>query len=376
LPKARATTTTLEYLPEFGRTVRIAEFDRPMLSDDEETAQTVQYMDELAAADAENPTVIAAAHEALELAGLDTASGDFEKACAVYWWLKQTIRYVPTPGTSPLVDQTLISPSAVLAMPEPIGDCPQFSMLACAMFRVLCMNSLYVTIAAEEFAPDLWSHIYNTVEVGPGTWMPFDSSNGPEPGAEYARPFKRRVWPRIAPNNCSKGKTAMMRSTRHRAGASMRNRSLRGALGDVNCDSDGNCYDDSTGEFTAGVTGGAAPDCAFGGVWPNCISPSGAPAPPSLTPAGTVNAIPSGTSLAAPLATLISSAAQVAAPLVKAATQQAPYYITNPATGQAALYNPNTGTFAAGTAALSSLSPTTLLIGAVLIGALVFAGKK
>lgn len=345
-----------------------------MQSDDIETGQTVQIMDEIAAAEAEDPAVIAAAHEALDIAGLDGRSPDFDKACAVYWWLKGTIRYVPVPGTNPLVDQTLITPTAVLGMPEPIGDCPQFSMLACAMLRALCINSCYVTIKAEERAPELWSHIYNTVEVAPGTWMPFDSSNGPEPGAEYARPFKRRVWPRIAPNNCNKGKITMMRSTRQRAGASMRNRSLRGALGDVNCDSDGNCYDDSSGTYTpapVSMTGDANPDCAFGGTWPNCITPSSVP---SLSPGGTINPIPSTSSN--PLSQLIASAAQVAAPLVRSATQQAPYYITNPATGQAALYNPNTGTFAGATAALSSLSPTTLLIGAVVIGALLFAGKK
>lgn len=344
-----------------------------MRSDDEETAQTVQYMDELAAADAKDPAVIAATMEALELAGLDAGSGDLEKACAVYWYLKSTVRYVPTPGTSPLVDQTLITPSAVLAMPEPIGDCPQFSMLACAMFRVLCMNSLFVTIAAEKFAPDQWSHIYNTVEVAPGTWLPFDSSNGPEPGAEFAKPFKRRVWPRITANECSKGKVIMLRTTRHRAGASMRNRALRGTMGDVVCDDEGNnCID--TGGSPTDVTGGVAPDCAFGGVWPNCISPSAVPIAtyPSLTPGGA----PAGSGTAGLLNTLISSAAQVASPIVRAATQQQPYYVTNPATGQSALFNPNTGTFVGASAALSSLSPTTLLIGALVLGALLIGGKK
>lgn len=340
-------------------------------------------MDELAAADANDAAVIAAAHEALEIAGLDETCSAFAKACAVYWWLKDTIRYVPTPGTSPLVDQTLISPSAVLAMPEPIGDCPQFSMLACAMFRVLCMRSLFVTIAAEQLAPDQWSHIYNTVEVAPGSWMPFDSSNGPEPGAEYAKPFKRRVWPQIAPDNCNKGKPAMMRSTRHRPAASMRNRALRGAMGDVSCDQDGNCYDNGSGTYTPApvdlapidVVGGATPDCAFGGVWPNCITPSTAipsmpAAIPSPTPAGGGGSVINPNLLAQIVGNTVS-------PIIKAAAQQAPYYVTNPATGQSALFNPNTGTFAsATTSALSSLSPTTLLIGVGILAVILFAGKK
>ena len=357
-----------------------------MRSDDEETAQTVLYMDELAAADAGTPAVIAATCEALEAAGLDENSSTFDQTCAVYWWLKRTVRYVPTPGTSMLVDQTLITPTATLAMPEPIGDCPQFSMLANAMLRVLCIDSLFVTIAAESMAPDQWSHIYNIVEVGPGTWMPFDSSNGPEPGAEYARPFKKKVWPRIAPTDCSKGKTAMMRNARHRAGGSMRNRALRGAMGDVACDQDGNCYDTGSGEYTPApidlpiispttmynpdpavlqvqtpMTGNANPDCVFGGTWPNCNPPP-----------GTTTSNPGAISSA--LAAQIVG--QTVAPIVKAAAQQAPYYVTNPATGQAALYNPNTGTFVGATAALSSLSPSTLLIGAVLIGGLFLLGGK
>jgi Transglutaminase-like superfamily len=386
LPRARATHSTVEYLPEFGRTVRIAEFDRPMRSDDEETAQTVLYMDELAAADADTPAVIGASIEALDAAGLDDNASDFEKTCAVYWWLKRTVRYVPTPGTSQLVDQTLITPTAVLAMPEPIGDCPQFSMLANAMLRALCIDSLFVTIAAERMAPEQWSHIYNIVEVGAGKWMPFDSSNGPEPGAEYARPYKKKVWPRIAPNECRKGKTVMLRTTRQRPAVSMRNRALRGAMGDVGCDQDGNCYDNESGIFTpapidlpvitptidynpdpsvlqvqAPMTGNANPDCVFGGTWPNCNPPPGA------TTSSTAG-------LSANQAAAIVGA--TVAPIVKAATQQAPYYVTNPATGQAALYNPNTGTFVGATAALSALSPTTLLIGAAILGLLFLGGKK
>jgi len=112
-----------------------------MKSDDEETAQTVLYMEELAAADASDPAVIAAADEALDFAGIDRAASDLDKTRAVFWWLKKAIRYVPTPGTSHLVDQTLITPTATLAMPEPIGDCPQFSMLADAMLQSLGIES-------------------------------------------------------------------------------------------------------------------------------------------------------------------------------------------------------------------------------------------
>ena len=354
-----------------------------MRSDDEETAQTVGYMDELAAADASDRAVIAAAAEALEAAGIDARSSTpMEQACAVYWWLKRTIRYVPTPGTSPLVDQTLITPCAVLAMPEPIGDCPQFSMLAAAIFRVLCIPSLFVTIAAEPSFPDQWSHIYNTVEIEPGRFMPFDASNGPSPGAEYAKPFKRRVWPRLTPGKCAnkEGSTEMMRSsTHHRTPGSMRNRTLRGALGAVNCDQDGNCYDDSSGIYTPGPTGSYDSTDPLGDQISaiNDLSDSvyGSGSPSGST---TINLNPGSSPGVNPLNLLITDAAAAAAPLIKAATTQQPYYITNPVTGQSVLYNPNTGTTAGSlSSSLSALSPTTLLIGVVgLLAAFAFAGKK
>jgi hypothetical protein len=382
LPRAQATFSRVEYVPEFGRAVRIAEFDRPMSSDDEETAQTVTYMDELAARDARDPAVIDAAREALDDAGIDETAPDIAKAQAVYWWLKRTVRYVNTPGTSPLVDQTLITPCAVLAMPEPIGDCPQFSMLAAAMFRVLCIRCLYVTIAAEPLFPDQWSHIYNTVEVYPGKWLPFDSSNGPAPGAEYAQPFKRRVWPQLTPGKCStskEGPQLMMRSQSAAPSAGMRNRTLRGALGDLTCDQDGNCYEDGTNvtggltlsEIQAAATQG---DCAYGAnAAGDCLSapintPSNSPSPGNSAtisfPGGTGSA-PSSSSPFGFLTTLTNDLAQIAAPAVKAATGQ-PYLITN-AQGQQVLYNPATGAIAQASA---TLSPSVLLIG---LGVALFA---
>jgi hypothetical protein len=355
--------------------VQIREFDRPMSSDDEETAQTVTYMDSLAGADSNARSVIEATREALEQAGIDESGSPVDKAQAVYWWLKRTIRYVPTPGTSPLVDQTLITPTALLAMEEPIGDCPQFSMLAAAMFRVLCMDCLFVTIAAEPSFPDQWSHIYNTVEVFPGQYMPFDSSNGPEPGAEFARPYKRRVWPRITPGKCrtKEGAADMMRSAYGRPGrVGMRNRSLRGTLGDVACDQDGNCVDTTTGTVLSLASDTPDPSTLPSPLGPNFAASLAANAAALNPPAGSLAPLPANPTSSNVLTTLFNDLAQVATPLVKAATTPQPYYITN-AAGQQVLYNPATGQVVNS----SPISGTTLVIGAVVVGGiLLLAGKK
>lgn len=332
--------TRLEYVPEFGRAVRILEIDRPMQDDDTETAQTVTYMDELAAADANQPAIAAATAEALELAGIGEQADAWQKAEAVFWWLKKTVRYVPTPGTSRLVDQTLITPCAMLAMPEPIGDCPQFSMLAAAMFRVLCMDSMFVTIKADERDRSLWSHIYNTVEVAPGQYLPFDSSNGPSPGAEYAKPFKRRVWPRVTSGRCRTKETAadMLRPTQSpgiRRG--VRNQALRGSMGD---------YTGYTADYgdTFGPPGYS--DYGIGGGGWNDILKQAA-----------------------------GAAIAVGVPIAQrefgtTPQQQRPYYVSAPS-GQSVLYDPNTGRVSQASNIASAVNPQLLTWGIAAIAAVV-----
>jgi hypothetical protein len=379
-----------EYLAEFGRPVRIVEIDRPMRSDDEETAQTIEMMRAIAEKDAADPAVRRAAAEALEDAGIDRYASPIDKASAVFWYLKRTITYVATPGTSPFVDQTLISPCAVLGMPEPIGDCPQFSMLACAIFRVLCMHSMYVTIAAEKTEPDTWSHVYNQVEIAPGVYLPFDSSNGPEPGAQYAKPFKRRVWPGLPKStHCTNRKEAMVRTNYRGRAGSMRSRSLRGSLGD-------DAWDAGT-SIDAPVAVPTPPD-VFGaggagmvGV-PGVITGSDSTFIYSTDSNGTQystpleSLFPSGSgggsgSAAAPsssgnlLNALLTDVGQIGTSLVKAAVTPKPYYITN-AAGQQVLYNPATGGVVSTGLNLGSISPTIWVVAAAGLGALLLMGKK
>lgn len=370
-------------MPEFGRVVNVQEFDRPMLSDDIETGQTIELMDQLATRDASDPEVERATREALDQAGIDFNAAAIEIAQAVFWWLKRTVRYVPTPGTSPLVDQTLIAPCAVLAMPEPIGDCPQFSMLAAAMLRVCCIPTRYVTIKAEEKAPDLWSHVYITVEVLPGKFLPFDASNGPEPGAEYARPFARHIWPsgaKRSPCQTKETSQSMMRSTTHRkAPQGMRSFALRGAMGDVACDQDGNCYDTTTGELTsAPLTTGPGCDPGMGGCGtPNPYIMTGPnPTPAELNQPLAPIAQSTTSASGGILSTLLTDAAALGTSSIQAATRQQPTYITNPQTGQSVLYNPNTGQLVGAAAAAPLSSSNFLWIGLIAIAALAFAGRK
>ncbi len=370
----------------------IREYNRPMMSDEVETAQTISMMEELADRDTPTRAVVLATYRALNDAGIDADADPAAKACAIFWFLKRTIRYVHVPGTSPLVDQTLIPPATMIEMPDPEGDCAQFSMLASAMLRVCCVPSCFKTIAADPDYPDTYSHVYNMVDVGDG-FMPFDSSNGPSPGAEYARIFKSRLWPQQNPPRCKE--TSMVRTMRpNLRPKGYRNSVLHGSLGiafrplsglrDVECDQDGNCYTDGVLTSSATDPTYTAPgvndpgDCLYGANAAtgacNASPFSSVTSPLVITGGSSPSASgPNAYSLATALA---ADAAAVAAPIVKSATQQAPYYITNPVTGQSVLYNPNTGTTGGVSAAISSLSPSTLLIGLALLAAFAFAGKK
>lgn len=372
----------------------IDEFERPMLSDEVETAQTIALMDAIAAEDAPHRFVIAAVARALEDAGLTLDSPPFEQTCAIYWFLKRTIRMVPTPGTNPLVDQTLIPPASLLAMEPPEGDCPQFSMLGAAMLSVCCIPSWFKTIAADPAEPNTFSHVYLVVDVGrPGRLLPFDASHGPEPGAEYSRRFKEKIWPAITHDRCKENAMQRSQPIPH-----FRNHVLRRsmAMGDLkpfshlymtlnglgDDGSDGSSlpvFDTQPSSDTSGLYYSTNPPLPIYTTYDTSGNPNLMTGPNPSPPAGSLApSVSSGSSGLALAASLAADATTLAMPVVKAATAQAPYYTTNPATGQTQLYNPATGQFVSSslTSMLMSLSPTTLMIGGGLLLVLLLSGKK
>lgn len=345
------------------------------MSDDVETAQSISFMEELAAFDAGERTVIDATHRALADFGVDMNASPRDKAYAIFAFLKRTIRYVPTPATSLWVDQTLIAPSALLQMKDPEGDCPQFSMLASSMFRICCVPCFFKTIATEAKLPNIYSHVYNVVEIETGKLMPFDSSNGPSAGAEYAMPFKQRVWLATIPDKCTKGKTAMLKNgmaTRGRRYSSLRG--LRGTMGSIVCDDDGNCADTLTGEALDPST---FTDLGYQGL--SDVDPTAIAAQASVLPGGSGvgTFFASSAPAAAPSSstpgfatTLANDLTSILSPLSKAVATSTtkPYYITN-AAGQQVLYNPATGQVVSSSVS-AALSNPIIIVG---LGILVFA---
>jgi hypothetical protein len=364
--------------PDFGRSVLITEYDRPDDKDNDVTAQSIGLMQWLSARDSVHPAVIAAAHAAVQDAQLSPAASlDDIAQLAIFPWVKAHVRYVPesdlkTPlgHTSDFVDQQLTPPAALLSMPEPFGDCPQFSMLTAAMCQVWRIPTAYKTIAADSRTPKVFTHVYIVAQTSPGRFVPLDTSNGPGPDLEYAHPYKAKVWP----NHRKTDKETMIRDRQQNR---VTLRRLAGLLGDEGDDgnTDTSYYDPNAGidtSFTGTQTGTLPP--------PSSTIMTG----PNVTPAQLAAMQTGSPQSSSGLSTLFTNIANDATKLVGPLVQQKPYYITG-ANGAQVLFNPNTGSImnanAAGVgglavAAAAIPSSTLLLAGAALVAVLALSGKK
>lgn len=100
---------------------------------------------------------------------------------------------------SPVVE-ALIRPVDQAGLPNPQGDCDDFSMYGAAQLLARGVPCAYVTVAADDSDPTMYSHVYLVAypQSGPyaGRRVPLDLSHGDYAGWETANRFgKRREWP-------------------------------------------------------------------------------------------------------------------------------------------------------------------------------------
>lgn len=181
--------------PQFPGGARAAVLPAP---DDDElaTAQTVSLMQHFADVDAGNEIVRQAAHQAAAMA---KGSGVADLLAAVHTWIKNHVRYQTDDVTAaPITNQPdqaeiLIRPIDLLTMPEPAGDCDDYSMLCSSMLRSLGIPSSFRTVAADPEIPDRYTHVYTVAHTSLGD-IPLDTSHGPQPGWEVPPAGKVRTW--------------------------------------------------------------------------------------------------------------------------------------------------------------------------------------
>lgn len=185
----------LGYHPNFSGPVQVLTLERPQPEDDETTtAQTIGFMAELARQDSRHPIVRRAAYAAIANAGPSAR----DQAAAIHQWIRNRVRFVQDSTLAGFSDdpdnaEVLVRPIDLLTMPQPAGDCDDFSMLAAAMLRAVGIPAAYRTVAAEAGNPN-YSHAY-VLALLPDSALPVDASHGPYAGWEAKAAGKSRTWP-------------------------------------------------------------------------------------------------------------------------------------------------------------------------------------
>lgn len=176
----------------FGTARLRATVHRQPDDDEARTAHTISLMAEYVRQDAKAPIVRQAAYQAIShLAGRDAR----QEAIAVWQWVRSRVRFVHDSDFAIGDDaEVLVRPVDLLRMPQPSGDCDDFSMLVAALLRALGIPSAFVTVAADPRSADQYTHVY-VVAMLPNGPLALDASHGPSPGWEPKPQGKRRVWP-------------------------------------------------------------------------------------------------------------------------------------------------------------------------------------
>jgi hypothetical protein len=117
--------------------------------------------------------------------GLDT-----QKCWDIFWFVKHNVKFeADERAVLALLNETdqidfLISPSVLMRMPRPAGDCDDMTQLVCALLLLNSVPCEIVTIAADSSRPGEWSHVYCRAILSDGRHMPIDPTNGAYPGWE------------------------------------------------------------------------------------------------------------------------------------------------------------------------------------------------
>lgn len=182
------------------------------------TADTVALMKELAWQARDSEVIILALREILESTGskssttervipLTTVAQDqyLQFLLQIFNWVKKTVKFSEDEVTlelngleiDPYGTELLIRPDLLLQMPEPRGDCDDFStLIASILLTSRSFDDIYfVTIAADPARPEDFTHVYLAVRnPTTGKLVYMDASHGQMLGWEYPGAFKKEFW--------------------------------------------------------------------------------------------------------------------------------------------------------------------------------------
>lgn len=152
---------------------------------------------------ANDPHVIAVTMQALS--GGVRSQRDI--ASALFYWLRSNIQFVEDEqlmyeqlGVEParLDKELLIVPPVLLSMPQPMGDCDDFSLLLASMLLCAGIHPYFVTVAADPEDERKFSHIYVCACLrDEGAFMCLDAGNRLQmvpPGWEPSKITRKAIW--------------------------------------------------------------------------------------------------------------------------------------------------------------------------------------
>ena len=113
-------------------------------------------------------------------------------------WAKQNVRFRQDDALILMIFnerdhfELLISPSVVIRMNHPQGDCDDFTMLIATLAQLMGCRVRIETVQCDRARPGEYSHVYPSVLTD--RWMPLDASHGTYPGWEVpARDILRKT---------------------------------------------------------------------------------------------------------------------------------------------------------------------------------------
>jgi hypothetical protein len=159
----------------------------PLADGDAGIAQTVRAMRQLIEAGKKDPVIRELAASILTSGRVPAFNWDGEVR-AVFDWVLRSIRFTRDVQGK----ETLHAAREIVRLR--IGDCDDFTILMCSLLGTIGYKTRIVTISNHDDAPDQFTHVYPEVFVN-GMWIPVDAARRQPQFAQAPQTvFRKRLW--------------------------------------------------------------------------------------------------------------------------------------------------------------------------------------
>ena len=180
----------------WGMPVSIVSAVTDPIDTDRSTVETIQQMIALARSSASDPLITSIVNELL--LSLPKNPSHKELARAIYYFVKRKVTFVEDEeilakqlGYTDLAHELLISPTVLLRMPRPMGDCDDFSMLVASLLCAAQIPVRFVAIAVDPNEQFRFSHVYTRAYLADeDRWIALDCSHGSMLGWEKKEKYR------------------------------------------------------------------------------------------------------------------------------------------------------------------------------------------